>query len=110
MPDLAFESFQNAIADNNAGELKRLLDAGYDPNARFEENGLTPLHLTAWYNRPHLIELLIDHEAKVNQTEEQTEKTPLHIAAPLKLFNQRFPTCPFGIFLEKSIGSAVGGQ
>jgi ankyrin repeat protein len=81
MPDSAFEGFQNAIADNNAGELKRLLDAGYDPNARFEENGLTPLHLAAWYNHPHLIELLIDHGAKVNQTEELTDKTPLHIAA-----------------------------
>ena len=41
MLDSAFENFQSAIADNNVEELKRLLDIGYDPTARFEENGLS---------------------------------------------------------------------
>ncbi len=81
MANSALGSFENAIKSNDINDITRLLEAGYDPNARPHENGLTPLHLAAWYDHPKLIELLVDHGAKVHQKEELTHKTPLHIAA-----------------------------
>ena len=81
MPESFFERVYNAILENNLKALEDFVSSGYDLNTQFEVNGLTPLHLAAWHNRPMIISYLIDHGAKVDQTERLSRKSPLHIAA-----------------------------
>lgn len=81
MEAVEFEFYLNAIRNNDLKEIKRLIEAGYSPNMVFEENGFSPLHLAAWYDRPQIIKFLREQGAKVNKREAPTKKTALHIAA-----------------------------
>lgn len=81
MLGVSFENFLQAVRENDITEVECLMETGYDPNVIFEENGFSPLHLAAWYDRSRIIKLLREHGAKVDKEEQNTKKTALHIAA-----------------------------
>ena len=67
--------------------FERLLDHGFDPNARDRKGGLTPLHWTAeitWHvseqDRIVFAEKLIDHGAELNVLGGERQSTPLAMA------------------------------
>ena len=57
-----------AVESNHAGDLKRLLDAGADPNTTDgrKVDGRTPLHTACMNGCPEVVHLLLSHGAEVN--------------------------------------------
>ena len=71
-----------AAAAGNASRVRRLLEAGGDPNARDSVIGTTPLHLAAGYGGSvDVVRLLLDAGADPNAREDLVGGTPLHVAA-----------------------------
>ena len=61
--------------------VQALLDRGADPRAR-DQDGWTPLHLAARYNKtPAVVALLLDRGADLTVRERLFGATPLHLAA-----------------------------
>jgi ankyrin repeat protein len=52
-----------AAGRGNVGQIRLMLDAGFDPNAE-GEGGATPLHQAAWRGQLDVVELLLDRGAK----------------------------------------------
>ena len=69
-----------ATREGNVKKVKQLLDSGADVD-QVNEQGLTPLHLSALNGRQDLAAVLIDHGANINAREEYTGKlTPMAMA------------------------------
>jgi ankyrin repeat protein len=63
-----------------AAEVKALLQAGADANAR-DNDGFQPLHLPNFLRQSSIVKLLLDHGADVNGKTANEKETPLMIAA-----------------------------
>ncbi|MBI5209163.1 MAG: ankyrin repeat domain-containing protein [Elusimicrobia bacterium] len=65
-----------AVADGQVDEVKRLLEAGADPNAR-NAGGLPPLHQLVWAAPPashaQVFRLLLDRGAKLNAKDAESQ-------------------------------------
>ncbi|MFR6158304.1 MAG: ankyrin repeat domain-containing protein [Blautia producta] len=59
------ERLMNAVKNNQREEVKFLLNAGADVNAK-DVYGSTPLHFATNYARSHIMELLVEYGADVN--------------------------------------------
>lgn len=75
----------NAAEKNDSKTLKRLLDAGIDPNVRDYDRGATPLHLAANKGHVESIELLIDAGADVNAPNKRG-RTPIHALMEMRFY------------------------
>jgi len=69
-----------AARSGNAGEVKRLLKDGADPDAA-DAHGLTALHQAAYWGETEIVEMLIKAGADVNAENKGKGWTPLHSAA-----------------------------
>ena len=72
-----------AVHDGNVEELRGLVEAGADVNAKME-GGAAPLHLAAGIGRVEVVKVLVELGADVNaqvQKQFNGEATPLHWAA-----------------------------
>lgn len=56
--------------------MRRLLEAGVDPNVRDEGHGATPLHHAAWENRRRHVDLLLEHGADPSIRDRSYDGTP----------------------------------
>jgi ankyrin repeat protein len=75
------EQLHFAAEDGDVAEVKRLLEAGYQPNI-FDELGKTPLHYAAEGGHLQVIEVLIASGADVNAHDESViGNTPLREVA-----------------------------
>ena len=72
-------SIHEAAALGNIEAVKQFLDSGTDVNAKFDEDGSTPLHLAAWKGHFDAAELLIAADADVNAKMDDGD-TPLDLA------------------------------
>lgn len=69
-----------AATTGNISRLRRLLDAGADPDSRRIKDGLSPLHLATTNNHIEAMTVLLDAGGDVNSAD-NTGVTPLMIAA-----------------------------
>ena len=72
------EDLIKAVERGDTIEVKRLLEAGADVNAK-NEFGSTPLHWACVYGRLEIARLLLEHGANVNASQ-QRGGTPLDLA------------------------------
>ena len=71
-----------AAAAGNTDQVRRLLEAGNDPNARDSVIGMTPLHAAGGYGGcTHVVQLLLAAGADPNTRDRSMGGTPLHVAA-----------------------------
>ncbi len=63
-------SLHMAAAEDDAGRVAALLDAGVDPNARMS-GGVTPLMVAAKYNALNAMAALLDRNAAIDLTNDQ---------------------------------------
>jgi len=86
-----------AVESNHAGDLKRLLDAGADPNSkdRRKVDGKTPLHTACMNGCPEVVHLLLSHGAYPN-ARDRDGGTPLYYACEKNdaTFTRRDSSCP----------------
>ena len=71
--------FFDAIRAGKAGDVRKHLESGVDPNQEVDGGRAYPLHF-AVHAGAEIVKLLIDHGVNVNAKSEDG-KTPLHIAA-----------------------------
>ena len=75
-PDI---SIYKAAREGYIEDVKQHLAAGTDVNAKFDDDGSTPLHLSAWRGHFETAELLIAAGSEVNAKMEDGD-TPLDLA------------------------------
>ncbi|HEX6267134.1 MAG TPA: ankyrin repeat domain-containing protein, partial [Burkholderiales bacterium] len=68
-----------AVEGGNPEVVKSVLQAGADPNAR-GETGMTPLMMAAFFGKPSIIDVLLDHGADPGLIENRRRDTALLIA------------------------------
>ena len=73
-------SIYDAAWGGNIEAVKQHLDAGADVNAKFDDDGISPLHYAAYRSHKEIAELLISKGADVNAKDENGD-TPLNWAA-----------------------------
>jgi ankyrin repeat protein len=76
LPEQLLEAVQNDRAD----AVARLLEQGADPNVRDPATGLTVLMTAACHARPDIVRLLLEAGADVFTADSKTGATPLHKA------------------------------
>lgn len=83
-PDEALKRYRSELAMRRVAKLdvlRQLLDLGFDPDLPNAE-GLTPLHLAAYWGRSEAAELLLTRGAKLNAVSSRREipeiREPLH--------------------------------
>jgi ankyrin repeat protein len=69
-----------AVIDNDAEKVERLLDKGADPNSKADYALISPLHYAAQNNSVQVIPLLIEAGANIYATDSDGEQTPLDVA------------------------------
>ncbi len=69
-----------AILNNSATDVKRLLENGADPNFCLDKAKITPLHFAAQNNVLRIVPLLIEAGANLNAKTFPEGETPLKIA------------------------------
>ena len=70
---------ENDLQKNAIKDIDKLIEEGSSVKDT-DKNGLTPLHVAAWYNKKDIIEYLVKKGADVNAADVKAE-TPLHCAA-----------------------------
>jgi ankyrin repeat protein len=70
----------DAVASNDLDEVKELLIAGADPNARDQKTGLTALMMAACRAQVEIVQFLLDAGADIFTTDSNTGATALHKA------------------------------
>src|ERR1700728_1214508 len=78
-PDALAAALQAAVRTGNLTEVKRLVLAGADVNAR-DAMGSTPLLDASWAGDPSVVAFLLAHGAEVNVRHAQAGATPLQYA------------------------------
>lgn len=66
----------DAAQDNNTAAVRRMLEAGWPPDARGQHNA-TPLHWAGFHGNPAMARVLLQHGAPVNVKEDEHDGTPL---------------------------------
>jgi len=72
------EALREAIVAGDAGEVKKLLHGGVDPNTR-GPRGATCLHVAAYLGHVEVVRLLLEAGADVN-VRDNDDRTPLRYA------------------------------
>jgi len=73
-------TLQKAVEDNDIDQVKLLLNAGTDVNAK-DRDGATAIHMAAFHGHTEMVELLLDRGADVNAQTHDIQATALHAAA-----------------------------
>ncbi len=81
--DIARSYFYKAFKQGNNDVIRTLLSAVKDVNKPIIEGGIRLLHLAAWSGNLEIIDHLIEHGAKINQSTGRWNgrATPMHFAA-----------------------------
>ncbi len=69
----------DAVVKNDARRVKKILEAGVDPNMALDKDGITPLHFAVQYEALDVIPILITAGARLD-LQGLGEETPLDIA------------------------------
>jgi len=70
----------SAVMNNNAGQVKSLLDQGASPTHSLDSANVTPLHYAAQHNALNCIPQLIEAGADINAITEPDGQTAIEIA------------------------------
>lgn len=70
----------DAVLNNDAEQVKELLEQGIDPNVTDDWANVTPLHYAAFNNSLEIAALLIAAGAKINIRDSIDNETPLDVA------------------------------
>ena len=76
---MAEPALSNAVIVGNLAEIRKIIDAGTDINAK-DALDRTPLHMAAFYGQTKIIDLLVANGAEID-ARDHTGMTPLHAAA-----------------------------
>ncbi len=77
--DTRLDEFWAACRNGDAAKVKEFLDAGMDPNARFDAN-LTPLHAAAMRSQVEVAKLLVERGADLSLRDDSIGMTPLGVS------------------------------
>lgn len=77
--DARAADFWAACRNGDVAKVKEFLDAGMDPNTRFD-TGITPLHAAAMRGQVEVAKLLVERGASLNLRDDSIGVTPLGIA------------------------------
>jgi ankyrin repeat protein len=93
-----------AVDANNYGKVILLTLKGSDPNVQNEEDGKTPLHISASRGNMQMIDFLLDHPAIDVNTRDDTGATAIFCA----MENRQYDVVK--LLLEKKADSKIGNQ
>ncbi|KAL0482045.1 hypothetical protein AKO1_013271 [Acrasis kona] len=93
-----------AVNSNNYAQTILLSLKGCDPNVQNEEDGRTPLHVSAMRGNMPMIELLMDHPSIDYDLRDDQGCTPIYLAAE----NLKYDIVK--MFLEKNVDSKIGNN
>jgi ankyrin repeat protein len=93
-----------AVDANNYGKVILLALDGADPNVQNEEDGKTPLHISALRGNMQMIEFLLDHPAIDVNTRDDAGSTAIYCA----MENRQYDVVK--LLLEKKADSHIGNN
>jgi len=86
-PEKKLTALQSAIIDNDADEVRRLLDTSHVDVDEADNDGHTALHIAALLNSEKFVELLLEYDADAEACDGRG-LTPAYIAAQFKASGQ----------------------